>query len=595
MYLEGLYSTLFNIIHFGIVLGLAVIFHEWGHFIVAKLLGAKVDRFAVGFGKTLASYKWHETEYALCALPLGGYVKIRGMDPDDETTGAEWEFLQLSPWKRILIVLAGPAMNFVLAFLLYAIILLSFGQPYHATNTVGYIPVGSIGWEMGLQDGDQIVAINGQEVDSWEAVLRNEHNYDSEAGILTVTINRNGEIIEKSKPLPNLLLIPSEELPQYEAPETYEGIYVSMVEPQGAAARAGLEPNVVIQKLDGQKFTSREEWSNYISTRYTQDENGNYQSIPIEVEYTNSIGDIKTITITPDIVLPAEDAQPYQPKAQLDISYQGEISVKEYLTPVTSILGVAPKLPPVIGNVQEGSPAYEGGITPGSRIVEINGEPIDDWVKVLLTIQDSLQREEEQITAAPLEVTWLTADQEMKTGTITPMVTHMPIYTPSSIKTGKTYALAQIGVDMHTDRKQIGVLGALVGAWHELINITVKMVVFIAQLFTGEVSAKLLGGPIAIYQLSGEAGRWGLEKFLTFIALLSANLGLINLFPMPPLDGGHIVFYTYEMIRRKPLSMKQMENFARIGFALIIPLFLYLIINDLSRLDLFQWIKGIFS
>jgi len=89
MSLEPFTSVLSSLFYFGIVLGLAVIFHEWGHFIVAKLTGAKVDEFAVGFGKKLFKFNWHNTEYSIRALPLGGLVKIRGMDPDEELTGAE--------------------------------------------------------------------------------------------------------------------------------------------------------------------------------------------------------------------------------------------------------------------------------------------------------------------------------------------------------------------------------------------------------------------------------------------------------------------------------------------------------------------------
>ncbi|MBZ0257087.1 site-2 protease family protein, partial [bacterium] len=158
--LEPLFSGLISFGYFLVVLGLAVIIHEWGHFIVAKLCGAKVERFAVGFGKSLFTYQWGETEYAICALPLGGYVKITGMDPEDELTGAEWEYLQLSPWKRMAIVVAGPMMNFVLAFGLYVFIMGWFGEAYTATTTVGHVPKGSWGWELGLRDGDKILAVN---------------------------------------------------------------------------------------------------------------------------------------------------------------------------------------------------------------------------------------------------------------------------------------------------------------------------------------------------------------------------------------------------------------------------------------------------
>ena len=300
-------------------------------------------------------------------------------------------------------------------------------------------------------------------------------------------------------------------------------------------------------------------------------------------------GATKTLTVNPDLVLPAEDAEPYHPKTYLAMSYQGETSVREYLTPTIPLLGVSPKLAPSVGSVLEGGPGETAGITVGSRIVEIDGKPVDDWVDVQLAIYETLETQEDGTAKAnPIEITWHTPGSEMKSASITPDVIYRPIMTSSSIKTGKEYALAQIGLERESDRRKMGVIGALVGGWNRLTFMVKFMVSTIWNLFTGEVSVKTLGGPIAIYNLSGETGRWGLERFFSFIALLSANLGILNLFPLPPFDGGHIVFYLLEMIRRKPLTMRQMENFGRIGLILILPLIAFLFWNDLNRVNFFS-------
>ncbi|MBI1389454.1 MAG: RIP metalloprotease RseP [bacterium] len=593
MSFEPIISGFMSFFYFIVVLGLAVIFHEWGHFIIAKLCGAKVERFAVGFGKVLFSTQRGETEYALCALPLGGYVKITGMDPEDETTGAEWEYLQLSPWKRMAIVIAGPLMNFVLAFLIYFIIYAWFGVAYTASTTVGYVPKGSWGWEMGLRDGDKIVAVNGEAVKSWDDVVSLQS--DMSQSELKIRVERNGETLVKTKAIPTGLYERSgDEAP--EPPAHDKGIVIASVLSDRAADTAGLEPGWVILSADGQNFQTRDEWSDYFNSRFEKTDNGEFRALPVTLKVLTLDGREKEVQVTPDLVIPSDDAVPAEPVTRIGITFQGEMSVKEYMLPIVPPLGVAPKQTPVIGNVQEGGPAWEAGLRPDCTIVEIDGKAIDDWTDVLLAIQDSLQTGEDgTVTARPLEMTWMDSKETMHTESIEPSVKMQPLLTPTSIKTGKEYAIAQIGVDRKADRQRMGVLGAISEGWNHLVNISSFMLNFIFDLFSGAVSPKLLGGPIAIYQLSGESGRWGMEKFLGFIAMLSANLGLLNLFPLPPLDGGHLVFYLYEVFRRKPITMRQMEKFGQVGFFLIVPLMLYLVFNDLNRVNFFGWVAGLFG
>lgn len=604
MSLESIYSVFSGLFYFAIVLGLAVIFHEWGHFIVAKLAGAKVDQFAVGFGRKLFKFDWHGTEYSIRLLPLGGLVKIRGMDPDDEITGAEFEYLQLAPWKRILIVVAGPFMNFVLAYLLYVFVLFSFGQAYTGTTTVGYVPHGSWGWEIGLRDGDRLISINGQPIASWEDVNRAISNVrgglvdpDSSIAHIELEIERDGKIITKKKDISDdyiSALTREISKPDTEIPRADNGIYVSYVMPKGAAANAGLTSNVVITSINGITFTDRQEWSDYISSSYEQLPDGSYRAKPLTIAYVSTKGE-STLTVTPNLVIPAEDAIPNKPNAQLGLLFEGEISVIDFFTPSTALLGVSPKLQPVVGHVQDGSAADKAGITKDCRIVEINGKEVDDWVDVLHAIHSASVSEHNGVwTAEPLEITWLTPKNEIKQATVTPEVTMQNILTPTSVKTGKRYPIAQIGLARKSERIQIGALGAITGGWQRVESVCGFMFDFLGKLFTGNISPKLLGGPIAIYQLSSESGRWGLEKFFEFIALLSINLAILNLFPFPPFDGGHAVVYLVEMVRMKPITMKQMETFGKIGFALVIPLFIYLIFNDLNRNDFFNKILKIF-
>jgi regulator of sigma E protease len=236
MSLEPFTSVLSSLFYFGIVLGLAVIFHEWGHFIVAKLTGAKVDEFAVGFGKKLFKFNWHNTEYSIRALPLGGLVKIRGMDPDEELTGAEWEYLQLAPWRRILIVIAGPFMNFVLAYLIYILVLMAFGEPYTATTTIGKVPIGSWGWQMGLHDGDRIVSVNGTPVSSWNEITQYQAQAVVESATLNLVVERDGKQLTKEKSIPSLLKDDGTEAP-IQVPDQYDGVFITRIATDSPAAK----------------------------------------------------------------------------------------------------------------------------------------------------------------------------------------------------------------------------------------------------------------------------------------------------------------------------------------------------------------------
>lgn len=598
MSFESLFSISLNIFHFLVVLGLAVIFHEWGHFIVAKLCGAKVKTFSVGMGRKIFSYTRNETEYTISMLPLGGYVNIAGMSPEDELTGEPWEYLQLAAWKRMLIVLAGPAMNFVLAFLIYFFLFTSLGQSYTATTVVGKAPAGSWGWEMGLREDDRIVSVNGKPVSSWEEITQYQREADTgEVDELTVTVVRGGETLTKSKTVPEYMkdgTMGGEAAP----PGIVDGIFVTGVVPGSPAEEAGLKPGTVISAVDGKKFESQKDWSDYLTTRYRETGEGQYEPVPAILSAVSPDGATEEIAVMPDMRMPDPDAVPYRPITQLGIVYTGEITPKEFFAMSYEIspLGILPKLPPVIGGLQEGAPAERAGIEIGSRIVEIDGEPVDNWVTIRTGLQDYVETGPGgEPTAKPLQITWLDPDGEMKTAEVAPMIKETPLYTSTSLKTAKQYPIALLGFDLKTDRLRLGILGGAAAAWQEMVDVTLRMINILTGLFTGNISIKVMGGPIAIFQMSAEHGRWGVEMLFNFIALLSLNLGLINLFPLPPLDGGHLVFYTAEIVRRKKLTMRQLENFGKIGFAIVIPLMLFMIFNDLNRLDFFDWIGKLFQ
>ncbi len=164
-------SVIYSIVATILGLGVLIIFHEFGHFLIAKLSGVGVLTFSVGFGPKLIVKKKGETEYALSAFPLGGYVKMVGEDPDQEVSQADVQrsFAQKSLFKRIAIVAAGPGFNLLLAVLLLMIVYLFYGVPVISTQ-IGSVEDGSPAESAGILKGDRIIAIDGREVDSWETL-----------------------------------------------------------------------------------------------------------------------------------------------------------------------------------------------------------------------------------------------------------------------------------------------------------------------------------------------------------------------------------------------------------------------------------------
>lgn len=372
-----------DILAFIIVVSIIVVFHEFGHFIVAKILGVKVENFSLGFGPKLISKKIGETEYAISALPLGGYVKLMGEDPEEELSPEDEKrsFSKLSPFKKFLIIFFGPMFNFILALVILTIIF-SAGKPV-LKSVVGKVIKGDPAVMAGLKKGDVITSVNGKKLWKWTSLSSYIQKYGKHTIVLGV-----------KRPI-----------------------------------------NTINNKTTNNKAVK-------------------------ESPATNKINYSKTffIHVKPKLI------------SGLNIFKQ---KIKRY------IIGIYPSNVTVNQSRNIFSAFYSG-------LKEV-------WFIIYITI--------------------------------------LSVY----------------------------------------------------MLIAGKIPATDLGGPIMIAQLSGRAASMGLSQFFYFIAVISVNIGLVNLFPIPALDGGHILFSFIEMIRRRPLSPKFQENAAKIGFALLIMLLLFVSYNDIMR------------
>ncbi len=450
-------ELLFTLMATVVALGLLVTIHEYGHFWVARRCGVKVLRFSIGFGPAL--YTWHDrrgTEYAIAAIPLGGYVKMlderEGPVPAAELGQA---FNRKPVGQRIAIVAAGPVANFLLAiaaFWLIAVLGVTTLVP-----VLGPVEADTPAARAGLHENLELIAIDGEPTPSWHDVNLQLIRRLGETGVLKVE----------------------------------------------AQERDGGSPQIYAVQLDS--------W--------------------------------------------LKGAEEPDPLAALGMaSWQ-------------------PKVAPRIGQVEPGGAAERAGLQPGDLIVAVNGEPVSDWVsevvpaiqanpqkKLLLDIErDAKQVELELIPAAK-------AQNDEVLGYI-----------------GAGVAGFEWPADMMREIHH-NPLAAVPVALQKTWGMTALTLDSLKKMLTGLVSAKNLSGPITIAKVAGASAKSGLESFLSFIAYLSISLGVLNLLPVPVLDGGHLVYYVAELIRGKPLSERIQTWGLQIGLSLIVGVMLFAIYNDISRL-----------
>ncbi len=222
-------------------------------------------------------------------------------------------------------------------------------------------------------------------------------------------------------------------------------------------------------------------------------------------------------------------------------------------------------IPPVVGSLKIDGPAHKAGLANNDTIVSINDKEIKTWDDFVSIVRSSKN--------TPINIVW-----RRKGELISSVVTPAPYYDPILQDT-----VGQVGIVMLLKRIQIGPGQAVIMALDRTVELILFTLKTFYQLIKGEISRKALGGPIAIAKLTGESARWGLEYLINLLSVISINLGLVNLFPIPALDGGHIIIALIEGIRRKRFSKKTRLVIQQIGFAIIIILIIYVTFNDLTR------------
>lgn len=450
-------AILWNFVSFIVALGILVAVHEFGHFWVARRCGVKVERFSIGFGKSI----WRKvgkdgTEYTISMIPLGGYVKM--LDSRVDEVPAEMQqfaFDKKALWKRTAIVAAGPAFNFLFAIFAYWLVFL-IGVPA-VKPVVGDIQPQSIAAQAGLESGMELKAISGVKTADWESVNMQLVSHIGEQ-TLTMTV------------------VPSDSI--------------------------GMEQQVTLN-LDGWQF---------------------------------------------------------DPDSQSAMSALG-------FRPYT------PEISTTLASISEGGAGYTAGLMAGDKIIAINQQAIDQWQQLVELVRSNPN--------IPLDVEVMRGEQAVSL-TLIPQ--------SKALSDGTTIGFAGIAPEVaewpenYRFNLQFGVfesIGKAVDKTGQVIDLTVTM---LKKLVVGDVGLNNLSGPITIAKGAGTTADYGLVYFLGFLALISVNLGIINLVPLPMLDGGHLLFFAIEAIIRRPVPEKVQEMGYRFGGAIIFALMAVAIFNDFARL-----------
>jgi regulator of sigma E protease len=433
-----------------ITLSVLILVHEWGHFAAAKWVGIQVPRFSLGLGPRVWGFRRGETEYVISAIPLGGYVKMAGMEDDEAQSvlegGAEGEaidpertFDSKPIWARTLVISAGVIMNLIFAVIINALVAGVFGEVI-GPNQVAPAANGP-GGVSAIPEGGRILAIGKYRVDSY------------------------GDIAQS----------------------------LQMVQ-------AG--------------------------------------SVPVRLEGG------RTVTL------------------QVPESMEGRLDI---------LRALPPHFPAKLGGPQAGSPAARAGLRSGDEVVAINGRPIRQWPAVVEMVRASPGR--------PLTMTVLRAGRQVT-------LTMTPDAVQDRSETGERVTVGRVGVgvpNLPFERRRLGPVAAVGYGFTETGRVAAQIGDVLKKLVTGRMSTRNLGGIISIGEASSESARLGLAEFLSFLAMFSVNLAVLNLLPIPILDGGHLMFLLAEALRGRPLSVETRVRLSQVGLIVVVALMLLANGNDVVR------------
>jgi regulator of sigma E protease len=535
---------------FVVLLGLLIFVHEFGHFAVARWCGVRVETFSLGFGKKIWKRKKGDTTYCISAIPFGGYVKMFGDQPGVEVSEEDkkYSFTHKKVWERMAIVLAGPLVNFFFAIFIFMVLAMS-GEDIPPSR-LGDIDTTSKAYQMGFRSGDLITEIDGEKTQTIEQLhqimndkigKKTQFKVVRETGEAT-SFEAQIEKEENKNPLISEKFIGNIDGFQFYSKGNYVGV-------------TGDTPLYTIGLRPGDRIVA----VNQTAVR-------NWRSLSQEFE---------KLTAGSQVQLEVERLNEKSKKTEkLSLNFQAPSSVQGPITLASLKIESAEVF---LNLIVEKSPAQLAGLQPGDRIKSINAVPVTKWEDVLNSVK-GFQGD------APLKL-------EVIRGIDLLTLDVLPKMTSQTTALGSEDKRYTIGISPFPNvvseepvKFSIGnPFAALARGTSRTFESTGMILVNLARLVKGEISSKNIGGIISIGQAAHESFKRGISYYLHLMAILSVNLFILNLLPIPVLDGGHFVFYTIEAIKGSPLSLRKMEFAQQIGMALLLMLMVYALYNDVTK------------
>ena len=544
--LSYLQSGLSAIIPFIVLLGLLIFVHEMGHFLVAKYFGVRVEVFSLGFGKKIFQFKRGDTIYCLSLIPLGGYVKMYGDEmgaelPEDQK---QFAFTHKPVSQRIAIVLAGPMMNFFFAIFIYLCVSL-IGEEVRSPR-IGDVASHTKAYEYGFRSGDLVLSANEKQVSTWEE-FQNQIGRHADQELKVVVRRENSEQTAEFSVKPVLgvnanVLSPDDYTGQIQGLDSLSKAGVVGVRHDSIAYKAGLRTGDLILSVNEKPIKYFRELDN-LFVAFQQ------QPLKLKIERMKDDGKEKPQSLDIEIVkssfasmqvLGIEDAESY------------------------------------LARVFPGTPAQKAGLQAGDKIVSVSNQPITTWDTLLNSVKNYKE--------GSLSFKILREGQEQTIDIVPQMTTQMN----SQGGEEKRYTVGILpwmaaAAPALTTVKAAGIGAGLVRGYEKTIEVTKMTLMSFLRLFQNKISPKNIGGVISIGQAAKETYQMGITYFLQMMAVISVNLFILNLLPIPILDGGHLLFYTIEALKGAPLSMRKMEVAQQVGLVLLMSLMAFALFNDVTR------------
>ena len=571
-----------DLVYFVLFVSSLIFIHELGHFAFAKLFGVKVLTFSIGFGPKLLKVRGKETEYCIALLPFGGFVKMLEEGKADATILPEdrhrtFEAQRL--WKRIVIVLAGPAMNIVFPVALYTSVYLedrAFLPP-----TVGVVFPGKPA-DGKLFPGDVILAIEGEPVSSFPDVQK---AFARRAGQpLRVQVERDAKVLDVPvTPADEVEVVEPSELELYEhvgrvgiAP-TFASPVIGIARTDSPAWRAGLRTFDRITAVNGRKVETFVDLVRVLAQNRGDNVVLTYvrpQSAPLAL---GGLADLAVLETGIASLAPRPPEEGATPREADPAARERDVLARTGIESAEMYVAFVP----------EGSSEWRAGLRAGDRVTHLDGAPARMWkvdrrgghVLDDTTLVGMLLREPNRVH----ELVW-TRDGERMSGTFQ---LRKERWDDELGQNYERYVFRSTHWAPRATPKLVPnphpVLYAVKHGFEETENAIKFIVVGFLRIVQGRVSIATVSGPITLYDVAGDAGAKGTTYFVWAMAVTSVNLGLINLLPIPVLDGGHLMLFVIEWIRRRPVSLRTREMASLVGMSVLVLLMLVAFKNDVTR------------